>query len=589
MLQNSQVTARKERIAARLHAVANRSFLRKMTNAYHSVHNFCYITGVQTMRLMQYMRKRVVRVLVPAGQTLYRVTDFLLLRHARRVGHAIASEARRFVGGFPMAVSRVKAAFSAGFGRGMGTLLQLPLLAVRRHSRALHVLGNYAAPVAALGVLMFTIQFWTHTTFALAVEYDGETLGYISQASVYDDAAAMATGRVNNTDNSFEVQRTPKLTIAMVSKTDILDEAEVCDKILESSSDSIAEVSGLYIDGQFEGSVQSRSELDTVLDSLLAQYRTGAANERVEFVQDVQVVDGLFPVSSVISADDMKAHLTAQTVVDKFYTVISGDSPLLIASKVKMTLAELRALNPDLDAKMYPDKVITIQRAQPYLRVQVVRTIEYTETLNYETKTVQDATKYQGYSTIRTKGVEGQQLVKAEVTLIDGVEQSRTILSTSVTKQPVTKVVVVGAKKVNSSIGAAGDGISTGRFIWPLPSCRMISSSFGYRWGSLHSGIDISGNGVYGKPVIAADGGTVAEVNASGYGGGYGKYIIIDHGGGYRTVYAHLSAVNVKAGMKVSKGQLIGKAGNSGNSYGAHLHFEVRVNGRAVNPVPYVQ
>lgn len=83
----------------------------------------------------------------------------------------------------------------------------------------------------------------------------------------------MATGRVINTDNSFEVQRTPKMTLAVVSQSEIMDEAAVCDMILRSSSDSIAEVCGLYVDGEFEGAVQSRTELDAILDSILDAYR----------------------------------------------------------------------------------------------------------------------------------------------------------------------------------------------------------------------------------------------------------------------------------------------------------------------------
>ena len=289
------------------------------------------------------------------------------------------------------------------------------------------------------------------------------------------------------------------------------------------------------------------------------------------------------------SAEEMREYLTHQTVVDKYYTIIPGDAPLSIAAKTDMTLDQLRALNPGFDDNIFPDVEVLIQKAQPYLRVQVVRTLQYTETIDYTTKKVEDSNYYIGYQNVRTQGVEGVRSVTAEVTYLDGLEQSRTILSSEVTKEPVEKVVVVGAKKVNPNVSAEGDGVVTGKFIWPLPSCKMVSSPFGYRGGRYHAGVDISGNGVYGKEILAADGGTVVEVNSGGWGGGYGLYVIIDHGGGYRTVYAHCSSINVRVGQKVSQGQLIARAGNSGNSYGAHLHFEIRVNGQSVNPLPYVQ
>lgn len=555
----------------------------------HIFYAVCYITGVQSMRVARYTGRRLLRVLRPVGRFFYRLFDVILLKRIRRAAGNIASESRRFAGGFPLAFRRIRTGYREHPLRTCGFALALPFLALRRHRRAVFTLLNLAAPVAAVFVLVGTVNYWSSSTFALKVEYDGETLGYISDESVYDMAANMATGRVINTDDSFAVQKTPKMTIGIVSKSDILDEASVCDKILSSSSDSIAEVSGLYIDGSFEGAMESRSDLNALLQSILNGYMNGDESDRAEFVQNVQVIDGLYPVSSVVSTDNMKALLTKQTMVDKYYTVAQGDSPLLIAAKTDMSLDQLRAMNPDFDNLMYPGKQVLVQKAQPFLRVKEIRTVEYTEGIDYDSTTVNDDSQYIGYTKVKTDGQEGEQLIKADVTYLDGVEQSRTVLSTTVTKEPVTKVTVIGSKKASQSVTAAGDGKSTGRFIWPVPSCRMISSPFGYRWGSFHKGIDISGNGVYGKDIIAADGGTVAEVNTSGWGAGYGKYVIIDHGGGYRTMYAHCSSVLVSAGQKVSQGQLIAKVGQSGDATGPHLHFEVRINGTSVNPVTYLK
>ena len=91
------------------------------------------------------------------------------------------------------------------------------------------------------------------------------------------------------------------------------------------------------------------------------------------------------------------------------------------------------------------------------------------------------------------------------------------------------------------------------------------------------------------KPIIAADGGVVTQVNTEGWGGGYGLYVIVDHGNGYTTSYSHCSEILVTVGQRVAQGEVIAKVGNTGNSYGPHLHFEIRLNGTAYDPLPYIE
>lgn len=132
-----------------------------------------------------------------------------------------------------------------------------------------------------------------------------------------------------------------------------------------------------------------------------------------------------------------------------------------------------------------------------------------------------------------------------------------------------------------------------GEMMWPVPGYSTISSYYGWRFNNtdFHTGIDITGSGVHGAKVVAANTGTVVHTNYcpyNGYSYGYGTYLIVDHGGGITTLYAHLSDITVKKGDIVVMGQQIGKVGNTGWSTGAHLHFEVRKNGSAVNPISYV-
>jgi len=121
----------------------------------------------------------------------------------------------------------------------------------------------------------------------------------------------------------------------------------------------------------------------------------------------------------------------------------------------------------------------------------------------------------------------------------------------------------------------------SGSFIWPVNG--PLTSPFGQRWGRLHAGIDISAP--EGTPIRAADSGKVVLL---GWTGGYGNYTCVQHGGALSTCYAHQVRYGTSMGASVSQGQVIGYVGNTGNSFGAHLHFEVRINGSPVNPVGYL-
>lgn len=138
-----------------------------------------------------------------------------------------------------------------------------------------------------------------------------------------------------------------------------------------------------------------------------------------------------------------------------------------------------------------------------------------------------------------------------------------------------------------------------GSLSWPVPGFYGISSGYGYRWGSLHAGIDIAGGGISGAAVTAADSGTVTLVKTGcthnygkdgscGCNGGYGNYIVIDHGNGISTLYGHCADVYVSVGQSVSRGEAIGSVGSTGWSTGFHLHFEVRVGGSTVDPTSYL-
>ena len=129
-----------------------------------------------------------------------------------------------------------------------------------------------------------------------------------------------------------------------------------------------------------------------------------------------------------------------------------------------------------------------------------------------------------------------------------------------------------------------------GQFLWPIPGYYTVTSPFGYRTHpttgvyKLHTGVDIAGSKISGKPILAANSGKVIK---AGYNRGYGNYVVIDHGGGFSTLYGHASKLAVSAGQSVTRGDTIAYVGTSGYSTGYHLHFEIIENGEYKNPLSY--
>lgn len=144
----------------------------------------------------------------------------------------------------------------------------------------------------------------------------------------------------------------------------------------------------------------------------------------------------------------------------------------------------------------------------------------------------------------------------------------------------VVRSYAVAATGMNTSSQKVELGISLIR-----PTNGVVTSRFGSRWGSNHKGTDIGAP--LGTPIVAAAGGTVT-VAQYGYSGGYGNYVMISHGNGVQTIYAHCNELKVTVGQTVSQGQLIATVGNTGRSTGPHLHIEIRVNGIAQNPQNYI-
>lgn len=322
----------------------------------------------------------------------------------------------------------------------------------------------------------------------------------------------------------------------------------------------------------------SQEDAQWVLDQLLAAYAMEGA--QTSFKQDVAIVPAPGPF---VSKEDA-LHLL-QTGGTRAYLVQQTDTLATITQSFSISEDDLQALNADVTIE--PGNTIQIELPASLVTVVTVQTATEEASIAFQTEKKQDNTLAKGKTSVQQKGVKGLKRRTVTVTYENGQEVGRSATDWQTVRQPVDKIVHVGTKVVATPTPAATPSTDTGTpsFCWPVSS-RRITSVFNESRGSSrkHAGIDIGD--AQGNPVVAAAAGTVTRVRNDP--DGYGLYLDIDHGNGWTTRYAHNSKILVSVGQTVTQGQQIARVGSTGASSGPHLHFEVRKNGSAKNPLSYL-
>jgi murein DD-endopeptidase MepM/ murein hydrolase activator NlpD len=288
---------------------------------------------------------------------------------------------------------------------------------------------------------------------------------------------------------------------------------------------------------------------------------------------------------SVTSFDQALEKLKQGNIQKNEYEIQESDSWWLIARKNDLLTSEVLAANPGatLDTVIKPGEKIFIEKVSPYLTVVSEGTQTDKETIPFDVVTKTDATLASGQSKVTQAGADGEKEVKYTYVKKNDKIISKSILDETVLKKSVEQVVAKGPQRTQVTVASSrGSGQTGSGLIRPYGG--TTSSYYGYRGGEFHTGIDYSGS--VGDPYVAAASGKVVS---AGWNGNYGYSLVIDHGNGIQTRYAHSSKLLVKAGQSVSKGQTIGLVGSTGRSTGPHLHFEVIINGDTVNPLNYLR
>ncbi len=292
----------------------------------------------------------------------------------------------------------------------------------------------------------------------------------------------------------------------------------------------------------------------------------------ISFAEQVSVSETLKANSTVVTVDEAYEAITKEKAEKSVYTVVEGDTLSAIARKCQITLNDIYNMNSHLSETTIiipgDEVVVTVPKAE----LSVVLTIRktYEEEYNAEVQYVDNKNAYRGTNTVLDAGTTGYREVTADITYVNGVQSQVNVVTQTIITESKPKVVSVGT-------------LTPPKFLRPIYG-GSVTYTFGYKGnGVYHSGVDWGVS--TGTSVRAAAAGTVTK---SGWYGSGGYTVEIRHSDGSITRYKHLSKCIAKAGQYVSQSQLIGYSGNTGYSTGPHLHFEIVIGGRNVNPLNYV-
>lgn len=585
-MESSQ-NAGKKMPAAKRRMPKNQSLQDMAQNAALKSYRFCYYTGVQLIRYFRRYKKRLFRFAVRTRLGLQLKMKKRLTLVGRKFRFAVNDAMRPY-----RQVQRLRQSQE----ERLALAEELGPKAVRKEKSRIwreslrlvcKILGtvfNYVAPVVSFIILVGLIHENTNLQFALEVEYNDKMIGYIEKESDFDESEKIMQSRIVYEEYQPPLDTVPKYTLKVIDEEELSTVNEIADELIAASGNEITEASGLYVDGVFYGAVEDAAPIRALLDSMLDQYRTGSENERVDFVQDVELSKGLYLLSSLVEPEEMEAVLTSEVEGEVTYTVVEGDAPTLISQKMDIPYSQLKALNPGIEESLLVGQEVLISNQVNFLTVKRTVTEVYEEDIPFGTEEVVDANYAKGYQAVRSSGVLGKRLVTADVVYVNGLEEDRTEVDSVVLKEPVDQVVTVGTAEpiqvLSSSSGGSAVG-SSSSFIWPVDGGHVTCGINGY-WG--HTGMDIGAN--RGTVIRAAASGTVVKAVRQYY--AYGIHVKISHGNGIYTLYAHMSQLAVSYGDYVQQGQIIGYVGQTGNAYGNHCHFEIIINGRFMDPSKYI-
>lgn len=380
----------------------------------------------------------------------------------------------------------------------------------------------------SIGIITYRVYSKNNLNYSVYV--NDRLIGYVDNKRELKDFIKNISNELIGQYQNINIKKY-KLSFKKVKKSEaaVTSKIEIRRNVLKSLEGTV-NANNLIINDIGFGYISSEEEKKNVLSSLTENYLKDI-NVDKDKVTSVNVIGSIVLKNEIVNISSLEP---TEVIVERLYETNKGDKPIL---NIDITL------NETFKEDIIPKTTIT------------------------STNDI-----YLGQSK-NQQGVPGQKEVLKEVTYSNGKKVNEKNISEKVISEPQDNIVYKGIK----------DPIAGGVAFLENPSRGSITSNYGARWGKLHKGIDIAGN--IGDPIKASLDGKVVEAY---YSSSYGNVITIDHGNGIQTLYAHCSKLLAKVGQEVKSGDIIAKVGNTGRSTGPHLHFELRVNGDAINPIKYI-
>ncbi len=407
------------------------------------------------------------------------------------------------------------------------------------------IVSSVVVLLCVVFLIMGGVNLVSATSNAYVLVIDGEEVAtFVSEAEA-QEALDLCVATINDSEAfrgyNLELTYSNKVSIKQISASGVVySSVGESVALLNNSLDFVAEATALRIDGQVV----------------------------------LYVADDLQAYDAVNAAINYYANKTDDATFMRAYTTEE-----VSITSATVGLDKVLGLEEATNMLLFGDVSAKASDHQPLITVNVERTRVETEALPYETVKQENSSLARGDEKIISEGEDGVQEVTYKVREENGVSISAEAISNKVITPAVDAVMEVGTQYY---IASRSDGGGAGTVGWP--AAGTVTSQFGWRSRGWHSGIDVAAP--VGTTIFAAKGGTVIDTKTES---GYGMVVRIDHGDGMVTVYAHCSEFYVSEGDVVDRNTAIAAIGMTGTTTGPHVHFEVRIDGQALNPMDYLE
>ena len=383
-------------------------------------------------------------------------------------------------------------------------------------------------------------------------------------------------------DTKSDIAEKEEYKSALVSKVQVLDEKiAVTREKISSLNDDIKEKQDAYDKGLSE----VEDQFDALANRLRILYMSGNAT-------DLEIIFGAKDFSDLIDKMELVKSLA------------NSDKELISEIQTKLDELSTKKESLEADKKDLETQQASLKSDQDEFNKLISDNDEILKNLYASNSKAQNSLESAALQSDEIEAKISQYYAAQKAAAEHAAQASQSSSSSGSSSSSSSSSSSGSSSSGSSSSGSSSVIVPSGSgFAWPTPGLVSLSSEwFEDREVYNHGGIDIAGAGIMGTPVVAAADGTVVATNSScthnwgksyscGCGGGYGNYVMISHAGGKMTVYGHLTSLTVSSGQSVSRGQVIGYVGSTGNSTGPHLHYECRLNGVRYNPMseyPYM-